>query len=182
MFDELRKYVGTGKKVVLERRFPSNPRLNGYVLDVSDYLGVMHCFHDFMPDGYAVFRVGDISDVRSGKYERHWDHMLSSEGLLYGLQRAPSIDLSRMRNAVASISQQCEGMIIECEDEDIEDFYIGKVISIDDEGFEFTHFDGLGKWTTEPSWIDFDEITLIQLETPYLRTFWKYLVKPSQTK
>jgi hypothetical protein len=51
MNNKLEKHLRTGKKIRLERRYPSNPNLNGYLLDVSDALGLMHCFDDFEPDG-----------------------------------------------------------------------------------------------------------------------------------
>jgi hypothetical protein len=177
MHDELRRHVGTGRKLRLERSFPSNPRLNGYLLEASDTLGLIHCFHDFMPDGFAVFRIGDISTIRSGKYERHWDRMLKEEGLLSALAMPPAVDLASMRSAIESISARYKGMIIECEgaEEDCEDFYIGSMLSINDYQVCFEHFDGLGNWEDTPSSVPLGDISLILFDTPYIQTFWKYV-------
>ena len=73
----------------------------------------MHAFHDFMPDGYTVFRLEDVEGFRSGPHERHWENMLRAEGLLDGLDFAVQIDLSDMRSAIGSISERFEHLIIE---------------------------------------------------------------------
>ncbi|MAT71907.1 MAG: hypothetical protein CMJ58_20580 [Planctomycetaceae bacterium] len=184
MSDSIRQYVGTNKKISVERSLPSNPRLNGFLVDASESLGVMHCFHDFMPDGFSVFRIADVTEVRSGKYERHWERMLKGEGLLSALAKPPSLDLTTMRSAIDSIESQYDGIIIECEDAEIEseDFYIGSVLSTNEEKVTIQHFDGLGNWDGEPSTLIMSDISLVQFDTPYINTFWKYLAEPSPLK
>jgi hypothetical protein len=176
-YHRLHPHVGTGMKIRVERSRPSTKRLNGYLMGLSEMLGVMHCFDDFEPDGYTVFRLEDVVSVRSNEYERHWDRMLSAEGLLGGLTREFTIDLRGIQTALESVNKQFTTMIIECEDDEeaVEDFYIGHVVSISDEDLSFEHFDALGRWEEEPSTIRFDEITLIQFETPYIKIFSKYL-------
>jgi len=171
--EALQNHVGTGKKIRIERDFPSNPDLNGYLLELSPLFGLMHCFHDFMPDGYTVFRVVDVTACRSGKYERHWDRMLAGEGLLAGLKVDWHVDLSSMKMMLESISNQFQRMIIECEEqgEDAEDFYIGQISSAGESETRFHHFDALGFWEEEPAVIPYREIPLIQFETPYLKIF-----------
>ena len=179
MNDSIRQYVATGKKIRVERSRPSNPRLNGFLIDVSESLGLMHCFHDFMPDGFSVFRIADVTGVRSGKYERHWERMLKGEGLLPTLATRPSLDLATMRSAIDSIRSQYNRIIIECEDaeDECEDFYIGSVLSSNEDTVAIQHFDGLGIWEDEPSIITLSDISLLQFDTPYINTFWKYLAE-----
>lgn len=177
MLSEIKEHVATGRKVRVSRSRPSHPRLNGYLLAASDELGLMHVFDDFEPDGYMVFRICDVESVRSGPYERHWDRMLSGEGLLQGLELEPAIDLLSIREAIVSIHQNFGRLVIECEDanDDIEDYYIGCVANIDNSVVVFDNFNGLGEWEAEPDQISLDEITLIQFETPYIQRFWRYL-------
>ena len=131
MHELLAPHVGTKQKICVERSFPSNPRLNGYLLALSADLGLMHCFDDFEPDGYTLFRLADVLEVCSDERERHWDRMLTAEGLLDGLNLTAEIDLSSLRAAIESIDRHYHRMIIECEmeGEDDEDFYIGTLVS-----------------------------------------------------
>jgi hypothetical protein len=178
--DMLRAHVGARRKVQVERSRPSNPRLNGFVLASSETLCYMHVFHDFYPDGYVVVRLDDVESVRSGPYERFWDEMLSGKGLLGGLERPPPVDLSSMEAAIASIDRACGRMIIQCEDdeEDVEDFYIGVVAQQGDGAVLFHHFDGLGRWESPGAVIEYAEVTMIQIETPYMQQFWSHVQGP----
>ncbi|MCA9262015.1 MAG: hypothetical protein KDA61_22510 [Planctomycetales bacterium] len=180
MNEQLQQYVASKENVRVERRFASDPRLNGFLVAVSPELAVMHCFHDFMPDGFSVIRLEDVVNVRSGKYERHWKRMLQQEGLLSALEAIPVVDLSSMRSAIDSIASQYKGLIIECEDDEGDDidFYIGAVLSSSDSQISIHAFDALGVWDSQPSEVPVEEISLVQFDTPYLNTFWKYLAGP----
>jgi len=177
MMAKLRKYVGSRQKVRLTRPMPSEPILNGYLLAMSDALVLMHPFHDFEPDGYTIIRAADVAGVRRCPYEEWWDHMLQQEGLLGGLDSAPDVDLSDMRSAVKSVAALYDQMIVECEEEgneDIEDFYLGRLISVADDSVLFLDYDSLGFWASEPKEIRLEEITKVQFDTPYIRVFSKY--------
>ena len=177
MFEELLPYAGGKRKIRVERSLPGTPSLSGYLLGLTHELGLMHCFDDFEPDGYTLFRVAQVIDVRSNEYERHWERMLAGEGLLGGLNLAADIDLSGLRNGIESVDRHFHRMIVECEaeDEELDDFYIGKLVSIDNEELRFDHFDGVGHWESEAAVISLPTVTLVQFETPYIQRFWKYL-------
>lgn len=176
---EIRGYLGTRRSVKLHRPFPSDPRLNGYIVAASDELVVVHAFHDFMPDGYSVVRARDIDRIESGPHERFWDTMLEGEGLLGGLETMPPIELGSMAEAVRSTMEQSAYLVVQCEDreEKIQDFYLGYVEAMGVGEILFRHFDAAGRWHEAPGCIDIDEITRLQLDTPYIRRFSKY-VKP----
>ncbi|WP_428305480.1 hypothetical protein [Lacipirellula sp.] len=177
MFEQLLPYAGSKQKIRVERSLPGTPSLSGYLIGLTNELGLMHCFDDFEPDGYTLFRVAHVIDVRSNEYERHWERMLAGEGLLGGLNLDADIDLSCLENAIESVDRHFHRMIVECEaeDEELDDFYIGKLVSIDNEELRFDHFDGVGRWESEAAVISLPTVTLVQFETPYIQRFWKYL-------
>jgi len=177
---QLRSLVGTRKKVRLTRGFPSEPRHNGFVLAVGREWTLLQQFHDFSPEGYTVLRVQDITGVRSGEYERHWERMLAAEGLLDRISVPGDVPLDDIPEILKWLQRRCQNIIVECEDleEDVEDFYIGQILSVDEEGVCFANFDGLGRWDKAPHAIPFGEITKVQFETPYVETFSRYLEGP----
>ena len=176
-FARLQPHLNTRAKILVSRNRPSNPRISGYLLGLSEELALLHAFDDFEPDGYTIVRTADVVDVRSGPYERHWDRMLAGEGLLGGLDEAPALSLTDMRATLRAIQALELPLIVQCEDADsaIEDFYIGEIVGVEDTTLRFDHFDALGAWTLEPDAIELDEITMLQLATPYMRRFWRYL-------
>ena len=106
--------------------------------------------------------------------------MLAGEGLLSGLQQILHVDLNTIPTAIDTINRQFQIMIIEAEvpEEGIEEFYIGQAVSWDEESAQFDEFDALGQWESESSIIGLDEIAFIQFDTPYIKTFRKYLHGP----
>lgn len=181
--DQLQAHLGTGKTLRVETRCASQETLNGFLLGLSDQLGLMHCFHDFMPDGYTVFRLADVTSIRSNEYERHMDRMLEGERLLDGLHQDLHVDLKSILRAIETISHQFQVMIIEVEapEEGCEEFYIGQAVSWDVDMVQFDDFDALGQWASESSMITPDEIAFIHFDTPYIKTFCKYLNGPLPT-
>ena len=176
MKDLLARHVGTGKMISLTRSRPNEPRLDGYLLGLSDDLGLLHVFTGFEPDGYNVFRVADVDAVRCCPYEQWWDHMLQCEQRLAGLALPHRIDLASMRTAISTIVAHYDQIIVECEDpeEDDEDFYIGVVLKVGATSLRFRHYDGLGYWDEETSTIPLEEITKVQFDNSYIRIFSKY--------
>lgn len=173
---ELSPFARTGKKVRLTRLQPSEPRLNGYILGVSDKLLLMHCFDDFEPDGYTICRNRDIVKLRHGPYEEWFDHMLRSESLVNGLKLRHRIDLSSWATAIQSVARHYKQVIVECEDaeKDVEDFYIGEVVEVQSRSIRFRDYDAIGYWSAMPRSIAIAGITKVQFDTPYIKVFSKY--------
>jgi len=124
-------------------------------------------------------RVDGIASIRCGEYEKHWTKMLADEGIAGFLPKLDIVigDLSSM---LSQLQQTNRNFVIECEsrDDDIEDFYIGRILTIHDQFCEFANFDGLGPWDDEPHTIQPDDITRIQWDTPYANTFSRHLAGP----
>ena len=79
---QLKKYVRTLKHVRIERPYPEDQYMHGFIHGISKTLLVMQKFHDFYNEGYALIRISDIIGFRSNKYERFFDKMFKKEGLL----------------------------------------------------------------------------------------------------
>jgi hypothetical protein len=178
--EELRNFVGTWKKVRLTRYFPGEPLHNGIVLAVGDEWVLLYQYHDFYPQGYTTLRIRDITDIRSGEYERHWERMLASEGLLDQIAVPEDVSLTDTAGLLKSLQQRRQNVIVECEnrDDDSKDYYIGEILSVEDRMLTFAHFDALGRWEDTPHSIPLFAISKVQFDTPYVRTFSKYLKGP----
>lgn len=176
---DLNRHVGTRRKVRIERKTPSEPLLNGYIIAIKSGLVLMHVFHDFIPHGYCVIREKDIVSIRRSKYERLWDRMLAGEGMLAGLDTVPKISLSSVQTVIKSAAEQFQFIIVECEDEheDVQDFYLGVPVKVTRNTVHLRHVNALAKWEDEISVIPAAEITKVQINAPYANCFAKYIVK-----
>ncbi len=173
---QLAKLARTGKKVRLTRQYPTDPTLNGYILDVGRTLLLMHCFDDFEPDGYTICRNRDVVELRQSPYEDWFDYMFRSERLLDGLKLRHRINLSNWATAIQSIARHYGQMIVECEHakEDLEDFYLGELVEVRSRSIRFRDYDALGYWSPKPKSVAFAKITMVQFATPYIKVFSKY--------
>ena len=183
VFTSLQPELMSRRMIHLGMNFSCQPSLNGYLLGLSEQLGLMHCFHDFLPDGYTVFPLAQVVEISSDEHDRHWDYMLTKEGSLGGLDQQLDIDLTNFHTAIKSIHDHYSWMIIEAQpDEENEEFYIGQLDSIQENAVRIHHFDGEGNWGTDPAEIPLNEIAVVQFETPYIKTFRKYLNGPCPTQ
>lgn len=179
-WSRLRQFVGVSKKVRLTRRRESRFSHNGFVISLGREWLLLYQFHDFYPEGYIALRVRDIARLRSGENERFWERMLAAERLLDAVNVAQDLPLDGTSQMLSALERRGENIIIECEDAEsrIEGYFIGRILSVGDDAVCFANFDALGRWDESPHVIPFREITRVQFDTPYVRTFSKYLQGP----
>lgn len=176
--EEVRALAGTGRKVLLTRRLLAEPTKSGFVMEVTPRLVMIEQFHDFFAEGFAVLRTSDLTAVRSGAYERQWDRMFAGEGILPST--APEVPLNDIATLLSVLATWDENVILRCENEDDarEDFYIGRVVEVRRDTVIFANLDALGGWDADLDEIYHEEITSIELRTPYAKTFSKYAEGP----
>jgi hypothetical protein len=176
--DRLAKRVNQPKKVYLTRGFPGDPSHSGFVLGLGRDLVLLHQFHDFYPEGYTALRVNDIKRVRSGEHERFWDRMIRGEGLMKHVGIAYEVPLDDYESLLTALHERGQHVIVECENRntaDYDDFFIGRIVAMDNDSVSLLSFDSMGSWDDEPSNIAFSDITQIQFDTPYINTITKYV-------
>lgn len=179
--DWLSRLVGLPKKVQITRGYPGEPTHNGFVLGLGRDLVLLHQFHDFYPEVYVALGVADIKRVRSGEHERFWERMFRGEGLMERVGIPYEVPLDDFRSLLAALHGRGQHIIVECEDRktaDHDDFFIGRVVALDDETISVLAFDPEGVWDDEPTPIDYQDVTKVQFDTPYINTISKYLKGP----
>jgi hypothetical protein len=180
--DRLSKLVGRPKKVQITRSYPGEPLHNGFILGLGRDLVLLQQFHDFYPEGFTALRVADIKRVRSGQNERFWEGMFLAEGLMELVGISYQVPLDEFRSLLAAIHGLDQHVIVETEDRKTagqDDFFIGRVVALDEETVSILNFDPLGTWDDEPCLIKYDDITKVQFDTPYINTLSKYLKEPT---
>ncbi len=155
---------------------PSEETHHGFLLGVGDSWTLLWNFSDFDPDGFEMLRTEQITDFRSGKFERKWEQMLKDEGTLdsWPTLQLPLDDTFAL---VADLQLRGELVEIKLEDADVleQTFFIGRIISHDNHSLRFAHFDGEGVWNAKGHTIKYKDVTRIRFKTRYAETFGKYL-------
>ena len=128
------------------------------------------------PDGFALLRVDGVSSIRFGEHEQFWTKMIDREGLTAVLPD-PQLTLDSLQNMLGQLQSKQANFVVQCEDskENVADFYIGRLIELQDNTCSFANFDALGRWDTALSTINLFEITRVEWQTPYCVTFSRHL-------
>lgn len=109
---------------------------------------------------------------------RFWEAMFRGEGLMDQVGIRYEMPLDDFRSLLAALHGRGQHIIIECEDRktpEDDEFFIGRIIALDDEAVSIRYFDPIGRWDDKPCVIDYGDITKIQFDTPYISTLTKYL-------
>jgi len=155
---------------------PEMNNLNGFPLRLGSRLLLFQFFYDFHFDGYYIVDISSIKAVRSNKYERFFEKMLKSEGMLEQIADPGCCDIQDWKSALRSLNSTGGNIIVEWMDDGELVFFIGKVVRFNRNYASFRQFDAVGKWL--PPWpIPYDNIVDIQFCNKYINIFSKY-VKP----
>ena len=161
--------------VKIERAISGAEVLHGFVLGHSRELVLLHTVREFHLDGYSIVRVRDIDAVRCGRHEKFFLRMLRSEGVVREVGLANRVSLTNMSSALKALAHEDRIVSVECETDDDETFYAGKVRGVKAKSVELRTFDALGTWDAKPDTIETASITLLSWDTEYLRVFAKHL-------
>lgn len=176
--EELAAARDEGRKVRITRSF-LDEHTNGFVLDVGEDLVLVQQFHDFYEEGCSVRRLCDINEVRSGEHERYWEQMFAAEGIRRRDQAPLGVRATSMAEVLRACQEAEAGVIVECEREDDDDavFILGVVREVASDCVQLLALDPLGCWAEVPA-VDLVDITTVQLDTPYIRTYLRHAGHP----
>lgn len=174
----LRGLQRAGRMVQVTRRYPSHPRLSGFVVGVGDELVAIEQYHDFYNEGFFVSELQDLERVRAGARERMLQRAIEAERLRPSRPRLPACALTGWADLFTALSARGENVIVHAEQRTSveEDFYIGAIQTVDDDSLVFRYFDPVGRWDAAPDRIAFVDVTAVEFATPYIRLMSKYAV------
>ncbi len=148
---------------------------NGYIIDFSEKLVLIHESDDFKIDGYAIIPFEQIKKVRFNNGDRYFDMMLKTESIVDKVGIPYEIDLKNWRSAFKSLLTLGKSVIIECENPAIDTFTIGPIDRIKSRYIHVINFDIEGYLDNEPTIIDYSSITYVAFDREYINIFSKYL-------
>lgn len=181
LLKQLQGACGRRTKIRVIRPFSGERLTNGFLVGMGRSLIVMQQFHDFYCEGFAALRIADIIDFRSGKYERFWEEMLSSERLMENVGIPYPVNCDSMVDLIRGLRSRAANIIVEHEYENSEDddeFCLGKVVELTPESVSLLCLNANGVWDKDPTAIPITKITKVQFDTPYINIFSRYAREP----
>lgn len=148
---------------------------NGYILDFSDDLVLIHESDDFKIDGYSIIPFGQIKNARFNKSDKYFDMMLKSELIANKAGIDYKVDLNNWKSAFKSLKAHNKNIIVECEQPEIDTFTIGPIEKVKSKSLDVLCFDAEGYLDDEPTSIDYASITYVGFDREYINVFSKHL-------
>ena len=121
-------------------------------------------------DGMYVMRHRDITELEAP--DKHNDFMQKALVLKNLVPRLPSsFPLDSIRDVVQAASAMATviGVHVDSEDES-EVCYIGRLISVEDDGFNMQEITPDAEWLREPSFFAWDEVSTVTMEDGYAQS------------
>jgi hypothetical protein len=143
----------------------------GYVSSVGREFFLLWVVGDGITyDGMYVMRHRDISELEApDKHQVFMEKALTLKNLVPRLPRAFPLDNIRDVVQAASAMAPVIGVHVDSEDE-AEVCYIGRLVSVEEDGFNMQEITPDGEWLHEPSFFGWDEVSTVTMEDGYAQS------------
>jgi hypothetical protein len=153
--------------------------VTGFVVERGPELLLLHRLDDFDLAGYALLRLDDVTAARSEDVEAFTVRVLRDEDQLRHVGPPdPPVPVSSWGDAFEALRASRRIVIVESEEFEQEEFYIGRIVRVQDDAVVVHHFDAIGTWDDEPTAIRFADITRVRFDERYTTVFEPYVGEP----
>jgi hypothetical protein len=145
----------------------------GFIVDFSESFILMNVVIDFTLDGYQLFPMHTIIEIRCNNNDKYYGKILKWEGIC--VENKYAIDLTNWNSVFKSIRKTRLNIIVENEDPEDKTFDIGPITKITKSAVYIRYFNAKGILNIEASKIEWKYITVVHFDDKYTNTFSKYL-------
>ena len=172
--EQLTALAESGRYCTVKRSLTEDARHSGYVVSVGPEHFAMEQFHDFYSEGISIFPIEYVVEVLVNERDDLFHRAIESDGL-----RCKLPPLEALGSFVAVLRwAHAQGEMIIIQEESVfaedSDYSLGRITALDDEGVELAYLDSKGHWDEDIAEIVIEEVTQIEVLTPYCAMFAKY--------
>ena len=175
--EKIKNHCDNKKVCTIERKFKKTylTLRKGYIVDYSTEFVLLQEVDDFLIDGYLIFPLKSIAELRFNNKDRYYDKMLRGEKLTEEVGVKYKIDLTSWQTIFQSLKDLGLNVIIKNEDPINDSFDIGPITEVDSTSVSIQYFNSMGFLDKEPTKISWNLITIINFDDRYTNTMSKYL-------
>ena len=145
-------------------------------LATSDKLLFVLNFIDFLPDGYSIIRLKDITSVEHNDSCKYFGKIVKMEGALKLIDEAPDISIDSWKTVFLSLKKMDIIVIADIGKEQC--LNVGKITKVRDADFSMHCFCTSGIWDENERHELYTDITSVRFLNHYINTYSKYLSVP----
>lgn len=162
-------------QIHIDNKYEDYP-LEGIPIKMTKQLFLIKYVYDFAFDGYKIFRMKDIKSVKRGAVEEYHDFIMHNEGFIKTDNAPTDIRLDSWKSFFED-AKVMDGIIDISTEEQVnieKNFYVGRVIGVENNFLLFQEIDTCGKWMSGNSKISIFSIVEVSFESNYLKMLFKY--------
>ena len=173
-------YKAKGKYVRLTRGRGEFQEIDrGYILDHSSAFILLQTTDDFALNGYAIFPIDTVVELRHNKHDKFYDEIMKRENLKEKIGIPFNIDLSTWKTLFQTLKKTKLTVTIECEEPHLDYFCIGSLNQVGEKKVSSFYFSPDGIIDEKPTVTEYINITKVSFDDRYANVLTKYL-KPSK--
>lgn len=150
--------------------------ITGFPICLSEKFILTTVIVDFHDEGYAILRTKDVVDAYSNESDSFYEQICISEGLRDNVQQEYIKEINSLKHILLQLKNYDGFICIQCEQQ-LErcSFYMGEIITIEDDSVSFKDIGMDGIWDDEIHNIPYEEITQITYGDNYSKMYYKYV-------
>ncbi len=148
----------------------------GFPIRLSENFILTTVIVDFYDEGYAILCTKDIVDAYSKESDSFNEQICVSEGLQDKIKQEHVKEINSLKEILLQLEKYDGFVCIQCEQQ-LErcSFYMGKIITIEDDSINFKDIGMDGIWDDEIHNIPYTHITQITYGDNYSKMYYKYV-------
>ena len=170
LFHELSQYISKKNYINLLK---NDGEMNCIPILMSKYLLMVLVFHDFMPYGYEIIPLAQITSVEYAGASEYFESIVKKEGAESLINTAPNIDIKDFISVFTFFERTGEILVVDIGKEN--SVNVGKVSAVRNGEIYMHCFSPAGLWDVDDFIEPFKNITGVQFRNHYTRIFSKYL-------
>jgi len=129
---------------------------------------------DFKFNGYSIFPISSILKIRNNDYDKYFDFIMDNEQLKHEIRISYPINLESWAEIFESIKKA--GLTCYVENENYKEYFfaISKIEKIKRKNLYVRNFDPSGLIDSEPTKINYKNISIIGFDDNYTNTMSRY--------
>jgi hypothetical protein len=154
------------------------PTIHCIPISASDSLLYALDFHDFLPDGLTIVRMGDIGEIQYDKACVFFESVVKAEGAMDIVRSAPKIELADWRTALSHVAGTGAIVVVDVGKEGCVN--VGVILEAADSGLVMRCFSPDGVWDDDVWNEAYDDITGVKFNSRYTEAYARHFARAGE--
>lgn len=147
----------------------------GYIVGYSSVFILLQTTDDFTFNGYSIFPLDTIMELRHNKHDRFYDKIMKLENQKENIGIPYNLDLTSWKSLFQSLKKTELTVTIKCEEPHLDYFCIGTLKQVGERQVSMLYFSPDGILDNTPTVTKYVDVTRVEFDDRYANIMSKYV-------